>query len=213
MSRRRHGLLITFEGIDGSGKTTQATLLHRELSSKGLALVQTREPGGTRLGEELRRMLLSSMAAPFQAAELFLYLADRAQHVAEVIRPAVDSGLIVISDRYVDSTAAFQGYGRGLPLGLIEEMNKLATGGLLPDLTILLDLDVELARERLRSRDAAGTTRFERESHEFHLRVRAGYLELARQNPERMRVVDASGSAEETHAKVMALVESCLMTS
>lgn len=209
----RRGLLITFEGIDGSGKTTQAALLDRELSLRGLSLVRTREPGGTRLGEELRKMLLASSAIPSEAAELFLYMADRAQHVAEVIRPAVDSGLIVISDRYVDSTVAFQAYGRGLPLGLIEEMNRLATGGLLPDLTILLDLDVELARERLRSRDAAHATRFEREPPEFHLRVRAGYLELARRNPERIRIVDASGSAEETHAKVMAIVGQCLTMS
>jgi dTMP kinase len=206
------GLFITLEGIDGCGKSTQLELLSHALEETGADFIITRQPGGTRIGEKVRDIVLANASAGLAPlAELMLYAADRAQHVSELVRPALNAGRIVISDRYTDSTTAFQGYGRGLDLEVVEELNRLATGGLNPDLTILFDIDPQEASARLRARKSAveserGMTRFEDEAREFHNRVREGYLKLARAHTERIRVIDSSPSARETHEKVMAIV-------
>lgn len=207
------------EGIDGCGKTTQANLLARTLESKGLEVIVTRQPGGTRVGERVRDILLANTSVGLvPLAEMLLYAADRAQHVNELIKPSLEAGRIVISDRYTDSTVAFQGYGRGLDLSIIDELNALATGGLKPDLTILLKVTPEAARARFDSRHSKdesqkGMTRFEEESAEFHERVQAGYERLVAAWPERIRVIDASGAREETQQKVLATVLTKIETS
>jgi dTMP kinase len=206
------GLFITLEGIDGCGKSTQLDMLAGALDDRRIDFTVTRQPGGTQIGERVREILLANASvglAPM--AELMLYAADRAQNVEEIIRPALDAGRLVVSDRYTDSTIAFQGYGRGLDLEVISELNHLATSGLAPDLTVLFDISTEEARARLLARQTTveseqGMTRFEDEAREFHHRVRQGYLELARAHAGRIRVVDSSGSAQETHEKVMALI-------
>jgi len=202
------GLFITLEGIDGCGKSTQRDLLARELRGRGLSVVVTREPGGTAIGEGVRDLLVSDASvhvAP--TAELLLYVAARAQHVAELIRPALDEGRIVISDRYTDSTVAFQGYGRGLNLNTIAELNRIATGGLVPNLTIVFDVDPAVARARQGSRPVGGLLgAFDEQHSGFHERMREGYLRMAADDRERIRAIDASGAAEETHSKVMGLV-------
>ena len=202
------GLFITFEGIDGCGKSTQGELLAQELKKRDFEVVVTREPGGTVIGEDIRRLLVSDASVHIApSTELLLYVAARAQHVAELIRPSLEAGRIVISDRYIDSAVAFQGYGRGLDLEVVEELNTFATGGLVPNLTIVFDLDPAMARARLGSRPVGGLLgAFDDERADFHEKMRAGYLSMAMKEPSRMRVVDASGSAEETHSNVMALV-------
>ena len=209
------GFLLTLEGIDGSGKSTQFQMLLSALRQHGFDPVATREPGGTPLGLGMRAVLLANESRNLEPlAELFLMTADRAQHVSEVIRPALNAGRIVISDRYVDSTVAFQGYGRGLDLATTALANRLATGGLVPDLTILFDLDPEKAQERLDARATAeapggfepGMTRFDEERLDFHVRVREGYLALAASEPDRFRVLDATRPIDETHGQVLDLV-------
>lgn len=203
-----NGLFITLEGIDGSGKSTQRDLLAEELRRQGFDLVVTREPGGTAIGEGIRQLMVSdatSHIAP--TTELLLYVAARAQHVAESIKPALDRGSIVISDRYTDSTVAFQGYGRGLDLEMIDDLNAFATDGLKPDLTIVFDLDPEIARTRQGSRPIGGLLgAFDEQHFEFHQRMRDGYLKMALHEPSRMYIVDAGGEVEDTHSKVLALV-------
>lgn len=205
---------ITFEGIDGSGKSTQARLLADELRRRGRDVVQTREPGGTPLGADLRRIVLHTEAALDPLAELLLYAADRAQHVRAVVRPALDAGQIVLSDRYADATLAFQGAGRALPIETVEQVIRLATGGLKPDLTLVFDLDVETALARLAARrEQDGARRGDRidgETEAFHRRVRDAYREIARREPERVRLIDADRPAEEMHAEVLRLVLSLL---
>ncbi|MEK6320683.1 MAG: dTMP kinase [Acidobacteriota bacterium] len=202
------GLFITFEGIDGCGKSTQRELLAQQINQRGFEVVVTREPGGTDIGEGIRQLLISDASvhvAP--TTELLLYVAARAQHVAELIRPALEAGRIVISDRYTDSTVAFQGYGRGLDPEIIEKLNRFATGGLVPDLTIVFDLDPAQARARLDSRPVGGLLgAFDEQHADFHERMRAGYLKLAKDEPSRIHIVDAGGAVEETYSKVMALV-------
>ena len=202
------GLFITFEGIDGCGKSTQRELLAQELKPRGFEIVITREPGGTVIGEDIRRLLISDASVHIAPpTELLLYVAARAQHVAELIKPSLEAGRVVISDRYTDSTVAFQGYGRGLDLEMVEELNRFATGGVVPDLTIVFDLDPAMARTRLGSRPVGGLLgAFDDEDADFHERMRAGYLSMAKREPSRIRVVDASGSVEETHSSVMAIV-------
>ena len=202
------GLFITFEGIDGCGKSTQRGMLAGQLEERGFEVVVTREPGGTAIGEDIRRVLVSDESVHIApSTELLLYVAARAQHVSELIKPSLEAGRIVISDRYTDSTVAFQGYGRGLPLEMIEEMNTFATGGLTPDLTIVFDLDPAMARARSGSRPVGGLLgAFDDQHAEFHERMREGYLSMARREPQRLRVVDASGSAADTHSSVLALV-------
>lgn len=202
------GLFITLEGIDGSGKSTQRDLLAQELRRQGLDVVVTREPGGTAIGEGIRQLMVSDATAHIApTTELLLYVAARAQHVAELIRPALEVGRIVISDRYTDSTVAFQGYGRGLDLMMIEGLNDFATDGLKPDLTIVFDLDPENARARQGSRPIGGLLgAFDEQHSEFHQRMREGYQKMAEHEPSRIRVVDASGAVEDTHSRVLALV-------
>jgi dTMP kinase len=202
------GLFITLEGIDGCGKSTQRDMLAQRIKEHGLEVVITREPGGTEIGEDIRTLLISDASvhvAP--TTELLLYVAARAQHVAELIRPSLEAGRVVISDRYTDSTVAFQGYGRGLDPEIIEKLNEFATGGLVPDLTIVFDLDPALAQTRLGSRPVGGLLgAFDEQHSDFHQRMREGYLKMARKDPSRIRLVDASGAVEETHSRVMELV-------
>jgi dTMP kinase len=205
---------ITFEGGDGAGKTTHLKSLAYHLSALGRSCVMTREPGGTSLGTLIRQVLLEVGKGPIVSpAEVFLYLADRAQHVETVIRPAIESGKIVLCDRYIDSTLAYQGYGRGLDLVLLRQMNAVANQGVAPDLTFLLDCPVELslsrATQRLLKKDSAtgSEDRFERETREFHERVRAGFLELARAEPARFRVVDASRPVDEVTQEIARLTD------
>jgi len=179
---------VTVEGIEGCGKSTQARQLVEWLGPDALLTV---EPGGTALGRAIREMLLANGGHVTPVAELLLFCADRAQHVAEVIRPALDAGRVVISDRYADSTLAYQGYGRGLSSVLIRTLSTQATGGLVPDLTILIDVPVDVGLSRARRRSAAD--RIETEQREFHERVRQGYRALAQQEPVRWAVIDGSG--------------------
>lgn len=203
---------ITFEGGDGSGKTTQLNRLEASLKSLGRSCVVTREPGGTALGRTLRKVLVEVGEEPVApAAELFLYLADRAQHVQEVIRPALQRGAIVLCDRYTDSTLAYQGYGRGIDLNVLREQNRIANGGLVPDLTLLFDCPVEvgLARTAQRVKEggaASAEGRFEREQREFHEKLRAGFIAMAQAEPQRFRVIDATRSIEEIAVEVSTIV-------
>ncbi len=181
------GFFLTFEGIEKSGKTTQADLLVNRLRAEGRDVVFTLEPGGTRLGEGTRRLLLDPDLGMEvgQMAEVFLFAADRAQHIDEVIRPALDAGKVVVSDRFVDSTIAYQGYGRGVGLEELSTIQELATGGLRPDLTVLVDVDVDTSRARTETSD-----RLESEDDGFFERVREGFLSLWRSEPERILRVD-----------------------
>jgi dTMP kinase len=202
------GIFITLEGIDGCGKSTQREMLASILRQRGFDVVVTREPGGTDIGEGIRQLMVSDASVNIApTTELLLYVAARAQHVAQLIKPSLEAGRIVVSDRYTDSTVAFQGYGRGLDLDIVEKLNRFATGGLTPDLTIVFDLDPETARGRSGSRPVGGLLgSFDEQNFEFHQRMRAGYLSMAKSDPSRIRVVDASGSAEDTHAQVISLV-------
>ncbi len=206
--------MISFEGGDGSGKTTQLRLLEKHVASHGKVCLSTREPGGTTLGEMIRRVLLQAGTEEISSpTELFLYLADRAQHVHEVIRPALTSGTLVLCDRFTDSTLAYQGYGRGVDLGMLQRLNQVASGGITPDLTFLLDCPVGLGLSRtVRRRESQESgsrreDRFEGEKLEFHQRVRNGFLELARTEPGRIYVLDASRSVQDVHEEVRRIVD------
>ena len=206
--------LISFEGGDGSGKTTQLKLLDNYLASRGKLCLSTREPGGTTLGEMIRKILLEAgkveIASP---TELFLYLADRAQHVHEVIRPALASGRLVLCDRFTDSTLAYQGYGRGVDLDMLRRLNQVASHGITPDVTFLLDCPVEVGLSRTAQRNmnlksgGSREDRFEQERADFHERVRRGFLELARAEPQRIYVLDASRLTEEVHHEIKKIVD------
>jgi dTMP kinase len=201
------GVFITFEGIDGCGKTTQLRLLASELRARTLDVVNTREPGGTTLGQKLRAALLDVKEQVDPLAELLVFAADRAHHVRTLLVPALAQDKIVISDRYADATVAYQGSGRGFKPELIRQIVELATNGLTPDLTLLFDLSVADSAVRTRRRVAAKRSdRLDSEKVEFHERVRQAYLEIATANPNRVRVIDAHGSANETHASVMDIV-------
>jgi dTMP kinase len=203
-------LFITFEGIEGSGKSTQIPLLAQRLRDLGRAVVVTREPGGCPLADEIRRLLLHPDQEPMApAAELLLYLAARAQHMREVILPALEKNSVVLCDRFSDATAAYQGFARGIDPDFIEELNRFATAGRRPDLTLLFDLPAEagLGRSRQRNRQAGiETDRLERESLDFHRRVREGYLQLAAREPQRFRILDATLPVAEISAAVAAVV-------
>ena len=194
------GKFISFEGGEGCGKSTQVKKLKAALEAQGIEVVLTREPGGTPLAEKIRSLLKDEEEdAPCDRAELLLFLAARAQLVRNVIRPALAAGKWVVSDRFSDSTFAYQGYGRGLDLGAIANANDFATGGLRPDLTLWLDVEPEVAAARMRSRETATNTaadRIERAGAEFHARLRAGFAALAAAEPERIVKIDASGSPE-----------------
>jgi dTMP kinase len=205
---------ITLEGGDGTGKSTQLKRLNDYLTSAGKPPVVTREPGGTGLGKVIRQVLLEAgketIASP---TELFLYLADRAQHIDEVIAPALAQGKLVLCDRHTDSTLAYQGFGRGIDLKLLRQLNDMASRGLKPDLTFLLDCSVDVALRRTARRKAEGARgassedRFEREEIEFHERVREGFLELARLEPERFCVIDATRPATEVFEQIRSVLD------
>lgn len=200
------GLFITFEGADGCGKTTQQLLAGKYLEDKGYNVLITREPGAKGLGEKIREILLNYDGDVSDKCESFLFLADRAQHVDIMIKPAVQQGQIVLCDRYTDSTAAYQGYGRQQDLDRINMLNEIATSALKPDLTIVFDIDVETSQKRVgKEKD-----RMESAGIEFHNRVRNGYLELAKLEPERIKVIDASKTIEEIHDEVKVIIDSCL---
>jgi dTMP kinase len=196
-------MFITFEGIEGSGKSTVMRRVAEDLRARGFEVLETLEPGGSRLGGELRRILLDMSSRDLTGeSELFLYLADRAQHAATVIRPALEAGKLVFSDRYADSTVVYQGYGRGLDPKLLHSFNDVAVAGLWPDLTLLFDLPVEVGLKRALTRNvqqnkADSEGRFEAESIVFHERIREGYLTWASINQDRFRIVDAAAPLDE----------------
>jgi dTMP kinase len=201
------GAFITFEGIDGCGKSTQLRLLAGELRVRRIDVLTTREPGGTPLGQRLRAALLDVQEDVDPLAELLVFAADRAQHVRSLLRPALAANKIVLSDRYADATVAYQGAGRGFPPDLIEQIVRLATEGLQPDLTLLFDLSVPESALRTRKRLAAKRSdRLDSEDEAFHTRVRDAYVVIAKANPDRVRLIDARGSSPETHALVMEIV-------
>jgi dTMP kinase len=210
------GRLISFEGLDGAGKTTQMDLLEQWLESRGVPYVRTREPGGTPLGVELRHLLLNRPELAITAlAEAFLFQADRAQHFAILVIPALREGKLVITDRCFDASIAYQGYARGVGVELVEQLSMLATQGYQPDLTILLDLNPSEVHKRTgAARDLSGVreerTRFDVEAEEFHKRVQEGFRALARAHPERIKVIDASRSPQEIHKEIVALVKPML---
>jgi dTMP kinase len=198
------GTFITFEGIDGSGKSTQLRLLANFLRSEGYEVLTTREPGGTPLGLRLRAALLDAGEHVDPLTELLVFAADRAQHVRVVLQPALEAGEIVFSDRYADATIAYQGAGRGFAPQLISQIVELATEGLKPDLTVLFDLSVTdcLTRTRRRTSDKQSGDRLDGEDAAFHTRVRDAYLELAAAEPERFKIIETKGPVEETQAQV-----------
>ena len=203
------GVFITFEGGDGSGKSTQAALLAEWLESQGRTVVRAREPGGSELGLELREIVLHSRGHITPRAEALIYAADRAHNIATVVRPAVESGAVVIQDRYLDSSVAYQGAGRVLDPDEVRNISLWATEGYLPQLTILLDLDEAAGRTRL---DAARTRfdRLEAEKGEFHARVRAAFLGLAEAEPDRFLTLDAARPIDELAADIRARVAELL---
>lgn len=198
------GLFITFEGADGCGKTTQIKLLDEYLRGKGYETLLTREPGSKGLGIKLREILLNYDGEVSPNCESFLFLADRAQHVDCIIKPALEEGKIILCDRHTDSTVAYQGYGRGLDLERIHYLNEIATSGLKPDLTIVFDVDVETSQARV----GKNKDRMESAGIEFFNRVRDGYLKIAKQEPNRVKIINSSDTIENIHKKVVELVES-----
>jgi dTMP kinase len=209
------GAFITFEGIEGSGKSTQISRLLHYLMNSGRPATLTREPGGTPIGDQIRKLLLdpaNKLLDP--TAELLLYAASRAQHLREVIRPALDAGRIVLCDRFSDATLAYQGYGRGLSIATIRELDHIVTAGLRPRLTILLDIDAATGVGRARGRNARqglhGEARFENEEISFHNRVREGYLDLANQESGRIRIIDAARTPEEVHEDIRKIIDEVL---
>jgi dTMP kinase len=197
--------LIAFEGGEGAGKSTHLRLVAAALRARRLPVVETREPGGTQLGVELRRILMELPEAPSPMAELLLYLADRAQHLAEVVVPALARGAVVLTDRFFASTIAYQGYARRLDVGAVTHFDALVRDGVSPVLTIVLDCPVEIGLQRAR-----GDDRFHREEVAFHERVRAAFLALARHEPQRYRVIDAAAPSEQVHQQVLEAVLECL---
>jgi dTMP kinase len=198
------GLLITLEGVEGAGKTSQMMRLERWLRRQGRKVERTREPDGTRLGLAVRRLFERPGVKPEPLVEVFLFMAARQQHVAEKIRPWLSRGRVILCDRYADATVAYQGYGRGVDPDLIRELNVRATSGVLPDLTLLFDLDPAEGFRRIRGRRF---DHFEREALAFHRRVRRGYLEIHRAEPKRVRLVHAGRGPDEVEAEVRAIVE------
>ncbi|MBK8146635.1 MAG: dTMP kinase [Acidobacteria bacterium] len=202
------GKFITFEGIDGSGKSTQLRLLAGDLRMRGLNVLTTLQPGGTPLGRRLRESFLETEENVHPMAELLLFAADRAQHVNFLIKPALEEGKIVISDRYADATVAYQGAGRGFDEKIVAQVIKLATDGLKPDLTLFFDVPIEKAivRTNSRSDEESKQNRMDRENAAFYGRVREAYLKIAEREPKRFVVIDASGSIDEVHHKVVEVV-------
>jgi dTMP kinase len=210
----KHGLFITLEGIDGTGRSTQLRLLAQHLKKRGLAVRVTREPGGTKVGERIRKILLASTTTRLgPLAELVLIYAARAQHLQEVIRPALAKGEIVVSDRYNDASLAYQGYGRELGVETVRAFDRIICARTQPDLTIVLDLAPRLSLARAQGRQSRRKSkqeRFELQGMNFHNRVRDGYLAIARKEPRRVKVVQADGPVAEVHAEIRRLVDAFL---
>jgi dTMP kinase len=209
----RRGIFITFEGLDGCGKSTQLERLGTVLRSRGLPVVATREPGGTASGDRIRQLLLDVRTSGLDShAELALMFASRAQHLQEVILPALASGQVVLCDRFTDSSEAYQGGGRKLGSAVVLELHRLLCDGIQPDVTILMDSDVAASVERARRRnrekgtDVGNENRFESENRAFFTRVHNAYLDIAKREPQRVLLVNARGAAEQTHAKIVELV-------
>ena len=200
------GLFITFEGADGSGKTTQLNNVKTFLEEKGYSVIVTREPGALDIGQKIRDILLHHKGVVADRCEMFLFLADRAQHVEAYIKPALEQGKIVLCDRHTDSTIAYQGYGRGENIEQLEYLNNLATGGMKPDLTFVFDVSTDIAMTRVgKEKD-----RMESAGIEFHKKVRQGYLEIAKQEPERVKVVDANNSIEKVFEDTKKILDAFL---
>ena len=195
------GMFITFEGADGCGKSTQLSLLKDYLTKNGFNVLVTREPGAKGLGEKLRDILLNYDGEVSNRCESFLFLADRAQHIDTIVKPAVDNGYVVLCDRHTDSTVAYQGYGRGLDIERINYLNDLATDGLKPDLTFVFDVDVETSMSRVGSQK----DRMESAGIDFFNKVRQGYLEIAKKEPDRVKVIDSTLSIEEVFEQVLSI--------
>lgn len=197
------GLFITFEGPDGAGKTTQVKAFAEKLSALGHEVVLTREPGGTAISDEIRSLILDPAHTEMaDFAEVLLYAASRAQHVQEKIKPSLKSGKIIVCDRFVEASVAYQGYGLGIDIERIKAINQFATGGLIPDRTYLLDLSVAEGRERLQAR--TGLDRIEQKGAAYHERVRQGFLEIAKEHPQRIRVIDAKRPVNEMAEEIFA---------
>ena len=207
-----NGKLIVFEGVEGCGKTTQMHLFSQWLESLNISVVLTREPGGTELGKDLRGLLLSKSANKpvSDITELLLYAADRAQHIEEELKPNLAMGKYILCDRYTDSTIAYQGYGRGLDMSLINNLNQIATGGLTSDITIWLDVDVEVGLSRKRGQ--ATLDRIEQETIAFHRRVQRGYTELAASNPSRIVRIDGNNSQDIVQKNIQEILQKRLFS-
>ena len=200
----KKGLFITFEGIDGCGKTTQIDLLKNFLTEQGREILITREPGAKGLGSKLREILLHYEGDVSSNCESFLFLADRAQHIDTIVKPAIEAGQIVLCDRHIDSTVAYQGYGRGVDIGQIKMLNNIATSGLKPDLTFIFDINIETSAKRV----GKNQDRMESSGAEFFKKVREGYLNIAKEEPERVKVIDGSKSIESIKDVVISIIES-----
>ncbi len=198
----KKGLFITFEGIDGCGKTTQLENVRKLLEENGIECVTTREPGALKLGSQIREILLHYDGVVADNCEMFLFLADRSQHVETFIKPMIEEGKVVLCDRHTDSTIAYQGYGRGGDVEKLTELNKIATNGLVPNLTFLFDVSVETGHERA----GKDLDRLELAGKEFFERTRQGYLTLAKQHPERIKVINAEKSKESVYNDVKSLI-------
>lgn len=203
---KNKGYFITFEGADGCGKTTQSELVQKYLEDKGFEVVWTREPGAKGLGQNIRQLLLHYDGDVAPMCEAFLFLADRAQHIEHLIKPAVAAGKIVVCDRHTDSTIAYQGYGRGEDIEQLKYLNNLATGPIKPDLTFVFDVSTEVAQTRVGSEK----DRMESAGIEFHKKVRQGYLEIAKQEPERVKIVDANNSIEKVFEDTKKILDAFL---
>lgn len=200
---KNRGMFITFEGIDGCGKSTQLENLKKYLEEKNYEVISTLEPGGSKLGQQLRQILLHYDGFVSDVAELFLYLADRSQHVEEIVQKNVEKGAIVLCDRHIDSTVAYQGYGRKQDIEKIEFLNNIATKNKKPDLTFLFDVDVEIGQKRVgKEKD-----RLEKESLDFHKRVKEGYLKIAQNEPDRVKVINANMTIEEVFKEVKKIID------
>jgi dTMP kinase len=202
-------MLITFEGIEGSGKSTQVQLLYEYLVSRGLGVVKTREPGGTMFGETLRKVFLRENMKVYPLSELLVFVAMRAQHVEELIMPALQEGKVVLCDRFVDATYAYQGYGRGIDLGIIETLNRLVTKGIRPNLTVLLNCTVNTGLAR-KGGLGVSMDRFEKEAASFHRMIRNAYIKLSKEDPKRFFVVDGKGPVGQIHEIIRQKVDKLL---
>ncbi len=203
------GLFITFEGPECAGKTTHIQLLERYLAKQGKRVLLTREPGGTEIGEQLRHIVKHHVGGMADETEVLLFAASRAQHVVSVIRPAIQSGMVVLCDRFMDSTTAYQGHARGLDMDFINRLNRFAVAGCVPDLTILMDLSPKESVRRSKERETplGLDDRIESETLDFHERVREGFLEVMRSEPDRVKLIDASKSIEEVHSAIVAAID------